>query len=294
MNTIKNLEVILNKSNTKYIIENEIDINEFLSFYIKIDNYIKSEITNNNNIEYENKILTKIYDFTQEMEKNILLNINDKLDINKTINNNIIECKNTIDNYVNRFKNISNPVQKGNLGEKEVSEMLKYCYPNHQVNITSKNNYSMDILLKHENYCDILFEIKSHKLMVGKDNINKYIRDIEIKKKHSIFISLFSGINGIKDDFHLKIHKNKYVSIYLSNNNFNIDQIKQATELIYSLSEIMDSRNEEIIINCEKMIKLNKLILEFNNNINEIKELNKQMKNNIERLNINNIKLLLT
>jgi hypothetical protein len=31
--TIKNLEVKLNKSNTKYFIDNEIDVNEFLSFY---------------------------------------------------------------------------------------------------------------------------------------------------------------------------------------------------------------------------------------------------------------------
>jgi hypothetical protein len=204
------------------------------------------------------------------------------------------KCKNTIDNYVNRFKNISNSVQKGDLGEKEVSEMLKYGYPNHQVNIISKNNYSMDILLRHKEYCDILFEIKTHKSIVGKDNIDKYIRDIEIKKKHSIFISLFSGINEISEDFHLKIYKNKYISIYLSNNNFNIDKIKQATNLIYSLSEIMEYRNDDITINSEKMVKINKLISEFNNNINELKELNRQMKNNIEKLNINNMKLLLT
>jgi hypothetical protein len=37
--------------------------------FIKIDNYIKSEISNDNSVEYENKILSKIHDVTQEMQK---------------------------------------------------------------------------------------------------------------------------------------------------------------------------------------------------------------------------------
>jgi len=80
----------------------------------------------------------------------------------------------------------------------------------------------------------IMFENKEYDRNIDKDEIAKFIRDIDIQNINGIFLSQNSGIS-FKNDFHIDIHKGN-VLVYIQNCFYSEDKIKVAVDIIDNLS----------------------------------------------------------
>ena len=69
-----------------------------------------------------------------------------------------------------------------------------------------KQSASCDFLLKRENKPTILFENKDYSRNANPEEVKKFIRDINERNQHGIFLSQNSGITT-KHNFQIEFHK---------------------------------------------------------------------------------------
>jgi hypothetical protein len=278
---VKNMEIKINELVTN-------NINKLNESNIMNENNKREILNQLNNIPTISK--TILNDILKDVETNTL---NVKLVVNnlhtemRENNNSILniraineELKNKIDNLTNKTikDNNSNKI-KGSYGENEIYNLLsdklmsRDGYIIEQVNGISHN---CDILIKCKNKPDIRIESKAHGQNNGEKvrqkEIDKFERDLIHTNNHGIFVSLYSNIVG-KNSIDLIQLSNGKFAIYLSNNNYNIDNIIDSMNIIYKIDSIIQNslNNEKFIINIETMMKLKSIINENNTKINSVK-----------------------
>lgn len=134
-------------------------------------------------------------------------------------------------------------VNKGNLGEKQLFDVINDAYPSGELINSSSENKAGDMILKRTNKPDILIETKAYTTPVKKEEVEKFLRDIVNVKHSGIFISQHSGVVG-KNDMQVDIH-NKHILIYIHSCEYDPYKIKCAINMIDVLYEKLININTE-------------------------------------------------
>ena len=122
-------------------------------------------------------------------------------------------------------------------------------------------------------------ENKNYAINVKKDEVDKFIRDIDNNKYHGIMLSQTSGIIG-KDNFQIDIHNNN-ILIYIHKADYDISKIKLAINTIDFLSDkILTMKNNKINIDAELLKDINS---EYQQLIVIKENLNNNLKDNYKK-----------
>ena len=162
---------------------------------------------------------------------------------------------NELSEFLGKYKVSSN---RGKIGEQQLFEILTTLYPSAEIRNTSGLKASGDFIVVRTEKQPVMIENKEYDQNVNKDEITKFIRDIDVQNMSGVFISQYSGI-CFKNNFQIDIHKGN-VLVYIHNCAYNPDTIKTAIEIIDHLSvKIQD-------LNIDENHSISKQILD---NINE-------------------------
>ena len=133
--------------------------------------------------------------------------------------------------FLGKYKVSSN---KGKYGEQNLSSVLNSLYPSAEIRDTTGLKASGDFIMRRLDKPVILFETKEYDHNMTKDEIAKFIRDIDTQNLNGIFMSQYSGIS-FKHNFQIDIHKGN-VLVYIQNCEYSLDKIKLAVDIIDHLS----------------------------------------------------------
>jgi hypothetical protein len=189
--------------------------------------------------------------------------------------------------FLGKYKNSSH---KGNLGEAMLYSVLKDLYPSADLVNTSGTKASGDIIMKRIDRDTILFENKDYERITDKDEVAKFIRDIDVQNVHGIFMSQHSGI-ALKNNFQIEIHKGN-VLVYIHHCEYSPDKIKIAVDIIDSLSIKIDELNtdEEHSIGQDVLDEINREYQEFllqkENALMTLRDFQKRMTQQIETMKV--------
>jgi hypothetical protein len=122
---------------------------------------------------------------------------------------------------------------KGKFGEENLSTILNSMYQNAEIKNTSGTKSSGDFLMRRLDKPTIMFENKDYRANVDKDEVAKFIVDVENQNTHGIFLSQYSGIT-FKQNYQIDIHKGK-VLVYVQNCGYSPDKIRIAVDIIDNL-----------------------------------------------------------
>ena len=179
--------------------------------------------------------------------------------------------------YLNKNKSINS---KGTQGENKLFNILNEEYLTGEIIDTSNLTGQGDIILKRCDKTPILFETKNYTGNVKREEVDKFIRDINNTKYHGIFISQNSGIVD-KNNFQIDIH-NDNILIYIHKCNYDISKINLAINTLDLLSEkIINLKNKNINISVEILRDINndyqKFIIQKYSLLNTIKDNHKKI-----------------
>jgi len=241
------LNEIIPKSNTK----NYEDIIKFFKDDMKntLDkiNDPNSEITIDkiSNI-IDNKYNSHMFNLQEHLMKYIGMSeerLNTNLHQIKDISskNSIIQEKMSEDfiNYLNRYKTGS---FKGTQGENKLYKIINDEYSSAELTNTSGLGGMGDMILKRVNKIPILIETKEYTTNVKKDEVEKFLKDVNNNKCCGIFLSQSSGIVG-KDNFEININ-NKNILIFVHNVDYDVSKIKLAINTIDLLMDKLKNVDE--------------------------------------------------
>lgn len=143
-----------------------------------------------------------------------------------------------IDDKLNDLLHIkSNSSRKGQLSEDLCRSLLNKQYPQWSFMDVSQEGYNADCRAYETPVGQILYEFKSYDYNVNRDQITKFIRDLEHTNiRYGIFVSNTSGIVG-KKNIEWEIINDKLV-IFISNMGLSGYGCILGTELLLSLIEI--------------------------------------------------------
>ena len=136
--------------------------------------------------------------------------------------------------FLNRYKN--NSSVKGSISENILYNLLQNIFPSDEIIDCRSNTASGDFIVKRLNKTSptIMFENKDYKNNVNTEEVDKFVRDVQLKKCHGIFLSQFSPIT-YKKNFQIDIC-NGFICVYIPNAGYDIDKIKTAIDIIDNLS----------------------------------------------------------
>jgi len=133
--------------------------------------------------------------------------------------------------FLGKYKVSSN---KGKYGEQNLCSILNALYGSAEVKDSHGIKASGDFIMKRLDKPTILFENKEYDRNIDKDEVAKFIRDIDTQNMNGVFISQYSGIS-FKHNYQIDIHKGN-VLVYIQNCEYSMDKIKIAVDIIDSLS----------------------------------------------------------
>ena len=193
-----------------------------------------------------------------------------------------------LNEFLNKYKGSSN---KGKFGEQNLCAVLNSIFQNAEITKTTGTKASGDFIMKRCEKPTILFENKEYDYNIPKDEIAKFIRDIENQNMNGIFISQHSGIS-FKQNFQIDINKGN-VLVYIQNCEYSVDKIKIAVDIIDSLSfkiQELNTDEENNVISKEVLDDINEeyqaFITQKENMITTLKDFQKKMTTQIEDLRL--------
>jgi len=102
---------------------------------------------------------------------------------------------------------VEKSVERGKLAERFIVEMLQDKFGKNCVADTSKTSKSGDITLVFGGM-QIMIEIKNYRSKISQAEVDKFQRDLWVRKPHAgLFISLNTGITGIDDEFYIRYER---------------------------------------------------------------------------------------
>jgi hypothetical protein len=192
------------------------------NFLSNIENKLSNIIQN---------IQQPLYSTLTASEERLTTNIN----VIKDATNNSVVSQNKLfgelEGFLSKYKNSSH---KGKLAEGELSTVLHSIYNTAEIINTTGNKASGDFILKRFDKPDIMIENKEYNYNIPKEEVSKFIRDIDTLNMSGIFISQHSGI-AFKQNFQIDVNKDN-VLVYIQNCEYNADDIRIAVDIIDHLS----------------------------------------------------------
>mgnify|MGYP003388633109 FL=1 len=164
----------------------------------------------------------------------------------------------------------TNSSRKGRLSEDICRDILTKTYPSWDFLDVSQVGYGADCRAFKTPIGQILFEFKSYDHNVNRDQIAKFIRDLEHTNiKYGIFVSNTSGIVG-KKNIEWEIINDKIV-IYVSNMGLSGYGCILGTELLLSLIEINILNKDKNWILYQN-IEMNELLENMSESIDDFRQ----------------------
>lgn len=178
------------------------------------------------------------------------------------------------------LKKMESAPNKGKISENIVYNILTRLYPSAQgITYVGSQKECGDIMLSRENKPTILVENKNWDSIVTKDEVSKFIRDIDTQNCCGLFLSQNTGIAN-KKNFEICIHRNTHVLLFIHEVNYDAEKIKLGIEIIDIIKEIiskfdknddhdtitkeqLDEINSEFQECCNKKLNLHKTIKDF-------------------------------
>jgi hypothetical protein len=269
--------------------------------YKDIKNDIKDDkltLSIKNDIELKfNNVLLQLERTLTGNNNNIVKNILEIKENNIRQNENQIKINNELEKYLNKYNNSS---LKGQIGEIKLNDLLNKLYPTAEIYNSSQESNSGDVIIKRDGYNNILIDNKEYNKNVPKDEVNKFIRDIDNIDCDGILISQLSGISN-KENYQIDVHNNK-ILLYIHNCNYDLDKINIGIKMIDHLKNRIkelskDDYNVYKITN-DELLNINQ---EYNNFINQrdmlkntINDFNKKIVNQLNDLNLPNLNNILS
>ena len=215
------------------------------------DTYKLSENVNNkdaqtdflNNIE--NKISNVIHNIQQPLystlsasEERLSTSINNLKETTLTTVSKQDKLFGELEGFLGKYKSSTH---KGKVGEEQLCSLLNSIYNNAEITNTTWQKAAGDFLVKRLDKPDIMIENKEYNYNIPKEEISKFIRDIEALNMSGIFISQHSGI-AFKQNFQIDIN-NGNILIYIQNCNYDSDKVRLAFDIIDNLSNKLKDIN---------------------------------------------------
>lgn len=189
-----------------------------------------SEFISNFETKYNSMLQTvqqPIYSFISTSESRLSQNI-DSIKETALGSTKVLE---NLDDFLGKYNVSSN---KGKFGEHNLQSILNGIYTSADVKNTSGLKSSGDFIMTRSEKPTILFENKDYKFNIDKDEISKFITDVETQGVDGIFLSQYSGI-AFKQNYQIDIHKGN-ILIYIQNCEYSSEKIRIAVDIIDSLS----------------------------------------------------------
>ena len=291
MNYMKQLQDTINKETT-ILLKQQINKDTLDIFISTVEDKFSKSLINSQSLfnslisSTEQRITSKLTDVNTENNKKI----DEIKDI--SISNSTIQTQ-LHSNVGELLRKMENSNQKGRMSENILNNILQSLYPIAQIEYVGTTKESGDILLTRKNKSCILFENKNYDSSpIGKIEIDKFIRDVEIQKCNGILLSQKSTIVN-RDNYEIEIRNNK-ILMFIHNVEYNSDKIKVAVDIIDYLHESLISINEmNDDIDKYKIDKtvLDEINTEFQNftinklnHIKTIKDYNTKLLNQVDNL----------
>lgn len=279
---VKELERIfdLHKHNSAEHIDKKLKIELMDQIKSLLDTNMNTKLETSLN-EFEKTLKKEWQDTIKQLErtdspKHIIDNFNSSLQ-NKcdSLQNFILTChqqtKDTSTSHTetlnlvrDHFDRQKNSTHKGADSEDKVLDGLYKAFPECQVTKTTGIAKAGDFLIERSNNTPIIIENKDYTNNVPKDEIEKFIRDIEHQGCNGILVSQQSGI-ARKKNFQIDIH-NKNIIVFIHTLKYDFDKIRLATETIDHLSKVLNSYSDntnELKLSSETLKEINKEYLAF-------------------------------
>lgn len=175
--------------------------------------------------------------------------------------------------FLSKYKGSSN---KGKFGEQNLSSILNSIYTNAEITNTTGTKASGDFIMKRIDKPTILFENKDYDFNIPKEEIAKFIRDIDTQNINGIFISQYSGI-AFKQNFQIDVNKGN-VLVYIQQCEYSIDKIRIAVDIIDSLSVKLQDLNLDDENNTISKDVLDEINADYQSFINQKETMNTILK----------------
>jgi hypothetical protein len=324
-----NMQSVLERNHDNLVAKTQLLLSEFMprsqEGYYKLEKVLKEHfnimnstskrILEQTNKEESSEIVKKIDDqfskmvslihqpicnYIQSSEERTLNNIQqvkDNVNNHKQIQETLATEMNS---FLNKYKNNSN--LKGNISETELYYVLQKLMPSDEILKCGSESATCDIKV---NRCDpnkpsILFENKNYTGTVDTEEVRKFERDIQLQKKHGIFLSQNSPIT-FKSEFHIDII-NGLILVYVPNAEYDLNKIKVAIDIVDKLSihvsELISKTDKEVkeehqIMNNSDLTAIINEFTEFGikkmETIDMIKTMSKQMIEKLEEMHMPNL-----
>ena len=199
------------------------------------------DFLNNFDVKYSNMLQTiqnPLYSYVSASEERITNNINS---IKEMYSNSISSQSFVQDDlklFLSKYNASSN---KGKYGENNLFSVLTSLFPSAEITDTTGTKASGDFIMKRMDKPAILLENKDYSHNINKDEIAKFIRDVETQNMNGIFISQYSGIS-FKNNYHIDINKGN-ILVYIQHCEYSPDKIRIATDIIDYLSSKVQELN---------------------------------------------------
>ena len=143
------------------------------------------------------------------------------------------------------LKKMENASTKGKISENIVFNILNSLFPSAlDIQYVGDKKESGDILLYRENKPTILIENKNWDKNVSKDEVKKFIHDVETQNCCGLFLSQNTGIAN-KRNFEITIHNNKHILLFMHEVNYDAEKIKLGVEIIDHFKETLDKFDDK-------------------------------------------------
>ena len=211
--------------------------------------------------------------------------------IKETTNNSVVSQNKLfgeLEGFLGKYKSSTH---KGKLGEEALSTVLHSIYNSAEIINTTGSKASGDFIMKRSDKPDIMIENKEYSDNIPKEEVSKFIRDIDVLNMSGIFISQHSGI-AFKQNFQIDINKGN-VLVYIQKWEYNSEYIRIAVDIIDNLSpKLSDFYTDEDSCTISKDI-LDDINVDYHSFISQkesmqtlLKDFTKRMTTQIEELAI--------
>lgn len=142
-----------------------------------------------------------------------------------------------IGQYMERYMTGSS-ASKGRLAEDSYETLLNELFPETEIKRVSNEARCCDLEMIFED-SSILFEIKNYKQNVPSTQVQKFHRDLKLKKCHGIMVSCESGI-ALKGPFQIDF-LGDYIALYLPKHQFDASTIILAVNVIKNIGKKIEA-----------------------------------------------------
>jgi len=223
--TIKHLHSLIMEDTTKLAknMNSDKSLQEFLTnFETKYNSMVQT-------------IQQPLFSFFTATENRLTQNIDSLKETTSTSLISQTKLQEDLGDFLGKYNVSSN---KGKYGEQNLCNVLNSIYQTAEIKNTTGIKSSGDFIMERPDKPAILFENKDYKHNINKEEIAKFIVDVDNQNTHGIFLSQYSGI-AFKQNYQIDIHKGKLL-VYVQNCEYSIDKIRIAVDIIDSLSLKLD------------------------------------------------------